>query len=327
LWNVIDLAPDRAAGEAPSGLATLTPHVAIRKVAVVVNVAAGSVGPGAPAAASAILERFGLVADVRAPAPADVAAALVSAIAERPDLLVVLAGDGTARAAAALCGPIGPLMLPLPGGTMNLLPRALYGPVDWRQALTAALARGVPRVVGGGEIGGRPFYVAAIMGSPALWAPAREAARQRRLGQALQRARLALRSLLTSKLRFSLDGVAGRAEALTLMCPLVSKAMTDETALEAAAIDVSEAGELVRVGLRTLAVELFGPRAGDWRDDPAVSIGLCRNGRVWAHGPIPAVLDGEPHLLPRQVKVRFVKNAFRALADPSVAHDQAPAGG
>lgn len=328
LWSATDRAPDRGAGVAAlAGSATLTPHAAIRRVALVVNAAAGGVGPGASAIAVAILERFGLDADIHTPEPANVDAALSLAVEAKPDLLVVLAGDGTARAAAALCGPAGPLMIPLPGGTMNLLPRALYGAVGWQQALADALTAGVPRTVGGGEIGGRPFYVAAIMGSPALWAPAREAARRRRLGQALQRARLALRGLFTARLRFSLDGQSGRAEALTLMCPLVSKAMTDETALEAAAIDPSQAGELVRIGLRTLAVELFGARAGDWRDDPAVSISQCHTGRVWARAAIPAILDGEPHLLPRQVKVKFVQNAFRALAAPSAALDPTPAGG
>lgn len=327
-WNATAPAPDRGASVAAlAGIATLTPHAAIRKVALVVNAAAGGVGPGASAAAGAILERFGLGADIHTPEPAGVAEALSLAVETRPDLLVVLAGDGTARAAAALCGPTGPLMIPLPGGTMNLLPRALYGPVGWQQALADALSVGVPRTVGGGEIGGRPFYVAAIMGSPALWAPAREAARRRRLGQALQRARLALSSLFTARLRYSLDGQSGRAEALTLMCPLVSRAMTDETALEAAALDPSQASELVRIGLRTLAVELFGSRAGDWRDDPAVSISLCHSGRVWARTPIPAILDGEPHLLPRQVKVKFVKNAFRALAAPSAALGPSPTGG
>lgn len=306
---------------------TLTPHVRIGRVAVVVNVAAGGVGPGAPAEVSAILGRFGVETDIDAPDPADIPRALEAAVRAGPDLLVVLAGDGTARAAATLCGPSGPLLAPLAGGTMNMLPHALYGVVRWQDALAAALAHGVPRFVSGGLIAGHPFYVAGILGSPALWGPAREAARRGRLGQALQRARLALRGALTSKLRFSLDGVSGAGEALTLMCPLVSRAMNDETALEAVAIDPSQAGELVRVGFRTLAVGLFGPLAGDWRDDPVVSAGLCHQGQVWSHAPIPAILDGEPMRFPRQVRVEFVKNAFRALAAPPPVLDQSVASG
>src|SRR5581483_6247865 len=95
----------------------------------------------------------------------------------RPDLLVVIAGDGTARTAAALCGPDGPLLAPLAGGTMNVLPHALYGTLDWPTALRRLATDGRVREVAGGEIAGQPFYVAAVLGAPALWAEAREAAR------------------------------------------------------------------------------------------------------------------------------------------------------
>ena len=43
--------------------------------------------------------------------------AVDEALAASPDLLLVLAGDGTARLAAERCGPEGPLLAPLPGGT------------------------------------------------------------------------------------------------------------------------------------------------------------------------------------------------------------------
>src|ERR1700722_14013349 len=59
------------------------------------------------------------------------------AVASDPDLLLVLAGDGTARLAAELCGPDGPPLAPLPGGTLNMLPHALYGMTPWRVALEA----------------------------------------------------------------------------------------------------------------------------------------------------------------------------------------------
>jgi diacylglycerol kinase family enzyme len=37
-------------------------------------------------------------------------------------------------------------------------------------------------------------------------------------------------------------------------------------------------------------------------------------GQAWAHHAIPAMLDGEFYCLHRQVEVRFMPNAFRALA-------------
>jgi diacylglycerol kinase family enzyme len=50
-----------------------------------------------------------------------------------PDAVLVLAGDGTARAAAEMAGPDGPLIAPLPGGTMNMLPRASMATVTGRR--------------------------------------------------------------------------------------------------------------------------------------------------------------------------------------------------
>ena len=110
----------------------------------------------------------------------------------------------TARSAAALCGPDGPLLAPLPGGTMNMLPHALYGEVDWKTALAETLEQGVVRPVSGGEVDGHPFYVAAILGAPALFAYAREEVRAGRLQRAIARAKVALRHVFSSQLRFQL---------------------------------------------------------------------------------------------------------------------------
>ncbi len=290
------------------------------KICVVANPASGSVGPGAVAEVRSILQSYGLVADIAAPEPNRLVDALRAAIAQEPDLLIVLAGDGTARAAAALSGPTGPLIAPLPGGTMNMLPHALYGPGPWQAALRAILDDGVERSVAGGSVGGQDFCVAAILGTPALWGLAREAVRRRKLKLALVRARRALRRAFTTRLRYSLDGAAPkRAEALILMCPLVSRVMQEETALEAAAVNPHQPAEVVRLGARALAGELFGDMLGGWRDDPAVNAGPCRRARIWASEPIPAILDGEPVRFGREVEVVFRPVAFRALAPRHLA--------
>ena len=301
------------------------------KICLVANPASGSVGPGAVAEARAILEAFGLTATMTAPEPAQLAPALEAAVKARPDLLIVLAGNGTARAAASLCGPTGPLIAPLAGGTMNVLPHALYGLRPWQAALRDILESGVERPVAGGSVGGQDFCVAAILGTPALWALAREAARRRKLKLMMVRARRAMRRAFTTKLRYSLDGAAPkRAEALILMCPLVSRAMHEETSLEAAALNAHQPAEVVRLGARALIGELFGDMLGGWRDDPTVIAGPCRRARVWASEPIPAILDGEPMRFDREVEVVFRPVAFRALAPRVLAPDlaapvQAPA--
>ena len=293
--------------------ARLTPPLVLRRIEAVVNAASGSVGRGAGDALQAIVGEFGLSVHVAEVQPAGIVEAVRAAVAAAPDLLIVLAGDGTARLAAELCGLEGPLVAPLPGGTMNMLPKAIYGTTDWRAALRLALGRGEERIVSGGEVGGKAFYVAAILGAPALWADAREAVRALKFRQALARAQRAFRRTFHGSLRFDLaDGRTRKAEALTLMCPLVSRALTREDALEVDALDPHGVGQAFRLGLRAA----FSGILGDWRQDPSVTTELCRSGQAWARGRIPAIIDGEPHRFPRQVSFSFRPAAFRALAPP-----------
>src|SRR5260221_2103006 len=141
---------------AEGGSLTLEGHV-IRKVCVVVNEASGRAGANAPRIARDILAQVGLDARIHTPPPDELVAALKRALSEQPDLLILVAGDGTARTAAELCGRTGPLLAPLPGGTMNMLPHALSGarvlPTDFREFLLG----GFSSAAGGGCAGGLMF--------------------------------------------------------------------------------------------------------------------------------------------------------------------------
>lgn len=282
----------------------------IQRIEVVANCASGSVGKTAPAEVEKILADLGLAATVHAPEPADLMASLKAAVAAKPDLLVVLAGDGTARAAAELCGPSGPMIAPLPGGTMNMLPHAIYGQRSWQEALSLALTVGVERPIGGGEVDGARFMVAAILGAPALWAPAREAARFGMARKAIRSARLALGRAFSGRLRYILDnGPREKAEALIFMCPLTSKGLSeDDDALEAAGVDVHNAVEAAQLGFHALT--------GDWRNAPNVEVERCKIARVWAANGIPALLDGESVRLKALTEIRYVPKIARMLALP-----------
>jgi diacylglycerol kinase family enzyme len=285
----------------------------VTKVEVVANCSSGSVGRTAPAEIEKILSDHGLAANVRAPEARDIGKSLRAAADAAPDLLIVLAGDGTARAAAELCGPDGPIIAPLPGGTMNMLPHAIYGVRGWQEALSLALEQGYERPIGGGEVAGHSFLVAAIFGSPALWAPAREAARFGKPRLAFLRARRAMRRAFSGRLRYILDaGPREKAEALIFMCPLTSRALhNDDTALEAAALDLHGAADAFRMGLHALT--------GDWRDAPGVQVERCQAARVWASRGIPAILDGESVQLRTLAEVRYIKQVARILAIPKDA--------
>ena len=94
--------------------------------------------------------------------------------------------------------------------------------------------------------------------------------------------------------------VSGKAEVVAVICPLVSEQMSDsEQALEAAAIDVENATELL--GLATAAA------FGKWRDDESVTLTKTRHVTVQSKKDIPLFLDGE------RVKVgKEGGNQFRA---------------
>ncbi len=285
---------------------TIAPR--LRRVAAVVNPLSGGVGPGAADALARMIADRGYDLSLSVLEPDGIETAIRAELARDPDLLVVLAGDGTARQAAALCGPDGPLVAPLPGGTMNLLPNALYGQATgWADALTLALDQGVDRMISGGRIQNRSFYVAAILGAPALYGLAREALRRGNLSEAWRRVGFALRRTFAGELRYGLDGDAERrAEALIILSPMVSKAMQEETSLEAAAFSIRDAGETFRLAVRGAF--------GDWRSDPGVVSRPVQQGWARARRHIPAVLDGEVQRLASRVEFTFEPRAFRALA-------------
>ena len=279
----------------------------VRTIWVLVNPASGGVGPNAAAEVDAILSRYDVTARVVTLDGPHISKQIAEALQARPDVLFVLAGDGTARSVASRAGPDGPLIGPLPGGTMNMLPKALYGTGNWQEALERALDEGVAQPVAGGEVDGEAFYCAAIMGSPALWAPAREAVREGRLRLAYLYARRALRRAFSGRIRFALDdGLREKAEALVLISPMISRAMDDNVGLEAAVMKTARTSDAVRLAAHALFT--------DWRRDPSVETRPTRHVIIVSRANIPAVVDGEPMNLGREARVRFLPRAFMALA-------------
>jgi len=276
------------------------------QIVAVFNTASGSWTASAESQTREIFSRAGLHdVELISAAPADIEAALKDAVTGA-DVLVILGGDGTIGTAARLCGPDGPSLIPLPGGTMNMLPGALYDTSNWRDALTATVADPVIRVGSGGDAAGHPFYCAAILGAPSLWADAREALRAGRLIEGAKRAVTATRRSLSDSINYQFDEVSGSAEAVAVICPLISQDMMgDALAFEAVALDPSTTSELFGLA--------FHAAFDRWRDDEAVVREKVTRVDVRAHGEIPLILDGEKVKIDRDVKITFVPQAFRAL--------------
>ncbi len=272
------------------------------KVAAVVNIASGSVPRTAEEDLRAVLEEAGVDADIAVVEGDGVEDALNAAIDAGPDALLVWGGDGTAAFALQLAGPDGPPVLPVPGGTMNLLHKELYGGRDWKTCITDALAANAPKSIDAGEVAGRRFFIAAFFGRITRIAKSREAVRAADFGAALT-------NFFTSD-ALSLDPAVLIDDAQTV---LAAGAFIGQTPgqLTFARLESEHPADIAAAVFETF---LFDMRAADGvtvEDRDSVRISR-EDGK-----PVPAILDGEPMDLDGPVEVRAVPNAARVLSVPS----------
>ena len=113
--------------------------------------------------------------------------------------------------------------------------------------------------------------------------------------------------MFETKVQYLISGGGkGETEAVALICPLISKEMSDsEQALEAAVIDVESAAEVI--GLATTAA------FGKWRDDRNILLTKTKRVNVQSSKEIPATLDGEKVNLGRSAEIDFVSRALTVL--------------
>jgi diacylglycerol kinase family enzyme len=227
--------------------------------------------------------------------------------ADEFDVIIVLGGDGTARAAAELAPRDGPPLVLLPGGTLNVLPRALYGDLAWPEALKAALERGEVRRLPMARANDKTFYVAAMFGNTALFARAREAVREGKPLTAWRRFRVALRRSFSRSLRarHSANGME-KVEAVGVLLPTFSGGLEADD-IEWVRLEARHLLDLARIGVRALT--------SSWRKDPSIEICRCKTGDIEARfGVVYAVLDGEPHTFMQRVHLKYDPRGPRVLA-------------
>jgi diacylglycerol kinase family enzyme len=278
------------------------------KVGAIINTSSGGCDSESEQKMLSILKRAGVVEPKMWCGGADqMEPSFAEAAEQKLEVLVVLGGDGTIRTAAEACAEKGPFLIPLPGGTMNMLPRALYGDVSWEEALKNALTAPSAKVLSGGRIADKRFFIAAIMGSPVLWAEPRESVREGAIIDAIEKGSVAFRNMFETKVKYFIsEEIKGEAEAVALICPLISEEMSDsEQALEAAVIDVESAAEVI--GLASTAA------FGRWRDDRNIRLTKTKRVDVQSRKDIPATLDGERVNLGRSAEIDFVSGAVTVI--------------
>lgn len=288
--------------------------------AAVVNRNSGYVMARSPAFVRAMLENAtrGELGLLRMVEGAEIGRAIEEAFASKPRAVIILGGDGTARTAAEHAYSSGVPVIPLPGGTMNLLPRRLYGEGDPVECLHRALA-GEPRLLDAGEAGGRLFFLQGLFGVAPNIARAREAVRGLNsledVPGAVASAGKALRSMFGHEgLRYRIDGGPERRTAETLVVSIGSldrvmnpAAPVEERDFEIISVRIHDIGEFLRLGFKALT--------HNWRDDPGIEVVRTARLDVRLSEDDPcAVLDGEPVTLPVNVTVRYLRDAVPVIA-------------
>lgn len=197
------------------------------------------------------------------------------------DTAILFAGDGTINAAACKLADWEGALLILPGGTMNLLAKALHGDAA-PEAILRAAAREDRRVaLPYIEAGQHRGFVGVIVGPAADWVHAREAVRKGRLQKVPRLIGYAWRRTFGRGVR--LTGAAlPRAQAVFLQ--------PREGVMSVAAVDARDWRSIAALGWDWLT--------GDWLAAEAVRETRAARLEVAGDRPVAALFDGEPQMLP-----------------------------
>jgi diacylglycerol kinase family enzyme len=193
------------------------------------------------------------------------------------DLLLVWTGDGTINAAARATAGWDGAIVPLPGGTLNLLSKALHGDRPAPDILADALAgkggrRPIPTIRSAGD----EAFITIVAGPATHWAEVRETMRQ----QGLLEAGLAAPDALEAMMNAPGVRVAGHGKAY----PAVILTPT-EAGVRADGILTESRIDVLRHGLAGLGA--------DFRDGPSEAIAQGETITLESDAPISLEYDGE----------------------------------
>lgn len=198
------------------------------------------------------------------------------------DTVVLFAGDGTINAALRALVDWNGAFLILPGGTMNLLAKALHDTLD-PHAIIAAAHAGHQRVaLPYIEASKHRAFVGLIIGPAAQWFRAREAVRKRRVFAVFRAMRHAWSRTFGKGVRVSGSVKLRRRYQAVFVSP-------NPRGLDVAGIDARDWRAIADLGWEWIG--------GDWAEAAAVTHSLSTHLRIEGDRPVLALFDGEPQRL------------------------------
>jgi diacylglycerol kinase (ATP) len=281
---------------APPDLAVL-----IRRVLLIANPASRH-GWRLTSAATSALQSHGVECDVVLTAHPGHAAELALERGGGYEAVFTLGGDGTAMEVASALARTGPPLGVLPGGTGNLLARALGIPLDVRRAVAALLAGDTTRIDLGRLGSGRHFAIAAGAGIDADMVAETPSWLKHRFGisaYTLVAARAALRTVIRGdyfQVRLTVDGVVHERQAAAVIVANFGAILADRITFgpEIRADDgVLDVCVYAPRGLRDASRIMWRLLRKDFATDPCMLYQSGRHIRIETTPPREFQADGE----------------------------------
>lgn len=261
----------------------------MKKLWLITNPGSGSTTKAKCEALEAVFEERGLELAGRTDFPEGELPKGGSLTRKGVDTVVLFAGDGTINAALCALATWKGSFLILPGGTMNLLAKALHDSLDPHQIVESAHEEtrrvAMPYV----EAGPHRAFVGLILGPAASWARAREAARKGKIGRLFSAARAAWRRTFFKR-GVRIEGAGLRHDYQAVFVSPV------EQGLDVAGVNARDWGSIAQLGWDWVT--------GDWLAAHAVDHSLAKELRISDKRPVLALFDGEPVTLEPDTPIR-----------------------
>lgn len=245
--------------------------------------------------------------------PGQLNAKLESVLNSKADLIITYGGDGTSLAAITGATPRNTPVIPLPGGTMNMLPLALYGTDVWQDVLKLALRETKARRVPVGKINNEIFLVAAMIGSVVRLGVVREMVRDGDILDATISATQTLREIIPEKgFTYNTDDstTPQTADLLQITCPGMSEFAVSTDGFECASVHLESYAELTALGVTAVLQ--------DWRKDQSVLTRFAKKVEISGMSKVDILLDGEHREVTLPIEISFEPEGALILCPPEI---------
>ena len=270
------------------------------RIEAVINKTSGSVPTDADEALARATEKLGHTIKIRCADPSALQGEIVEAINARPDLLIMWGGDGSVAMALTHSAEVnGPPVLPLQGGTMNLLHKSVHGEIGaWQEVLEKALHCEIYRQFPVGHLGEHKFYVGFTVGRLSRLQIPREELREGQVWSAVQDLVGNGALALDTRLEVEIEAVDGGriCQEITSVGGLI-KADDEKSHVEVGCISAESGWELAKAGISATF--------DDWRNVQEIDYVKARS--LYVADPdgdeLDATIDGEFVRLPAKVRL------------------------